>query len=143
MDLTRVDAQDAADAEALLGQLMQVKAGTEGAPGDSGEATAKTKAQRFYEEVSGLLRDFNVSISDESKDRKYRFHIKRLMKSHERQVEHCSSLPVAKIALRLNELTTFGPKNHQPSINPISPPMICGRAMRWMRSWIITMMTTM
>ena len=33
------------------------------------------------EEVSNLLRDFSQSIQEEAKDRKYRFHVKRLIKA--------------------------------------------------------------
>ena len=79
MDLTLVQAQDAADAEAVLTQLMQTAANVE-VTTDS-EATATT----FFEEIHRLLADFNVSLQDESKDRKYRFVVKRLMKANQRQ----------------------------------------------------------
>ena len=39
------------------------------------------------EEVSNLLRDFNQSIQEEAKDRKYRFHVKRLIKGHSRGLD--------------------------------------------------------
>ena len=42
-------------------------------------------AAAFFEEVHRLLGDFNVALQDESKDRKYRFVTKRLMKANQRQ----------------------------------------------------------
>ena len=36
------------------------------------------------QEISALLSNFNQSIQDEAKDRKYRFVVKRLMKEHQR-----------------------------------------------------------
>ena len=39
----------------------------------------------FVEEISALLTAFNQSIQEESKDRKYRFVVKRLMKANQRQ----------------------------------------------------------
>ena len=41
----------------------------------------------FFEEIRKLLADFNVSIQEESKDRKLRFHVKRLIKSHQQRGE--------------------------------------------------------
>ena len=41
----------------------------------------------MLEEVSNLLRDFNQSIQEEAKDRKYRFHVKRLIKGHSRGLD--------------------------------------------------------
>lgn len=81
MDLSLVQAQDAADAEAVLTQLMKTAAGVE-VTTDS-EVTAAV----FFEEIHRLLADFNVALQEESKDRKYRFVVKRLMKANQRQAE--------------------------------------------------------
>ena len=79
VDLSLVQAQDAADAEAVLTQLMRTAADVE-VTTDS-EVTAAT----FFEEIHRLLADFNVALQEESKDRKYRFVVKRLMKANQRQ----------------------------------------------------------
>ena len=100
--MTRIEAQDAADAEALIGHLMRTHPTVAAADNVSNTA--------LMQEVSELLRDFNQSIQDEEKDRKYRcanccahggfpptqrplrlpmisicrFIVKRLMKQHQR-----------------------------------------------------------
>jgi hypothetical protein len=40
-------------------------------------------AATFFEEIHRLLANFNVALQDESKDRKYRFVTKRLMKANQ------------------------------------------------------------
>ena len=75
-------AQDAADAEAVLNQLMRTGANV--APPTGGEEASSAE---FFEEIRKLLADFNVSIQEESKDRKLRFHVKRLIKSHQQRGE--------------------------------------------------------
>ena len=79
VDLTVVEAQDAADVEAVLGNLFATAANVEVTAGSE-----KTTAA-FFEEVHRLLANFNVALQEESKDRKYRFVVKRLMKAHQRQ----------------------------------------------------------
>ena len=75
VDQTVLAAQDAADVDAVLGQLMRTAL-----PPDQQETTADRAA--VLEEVSALLASFNQTIQDEAKDRKYRFHVKRLLKAH-------------------------------------------------------------
>ena len=41
-----------------------------------------TNRAAVLEEVSALLSSLNQTIQDEAKDRKYRFHVKRLLKAH-------------------------------------------------------------
>ena len=36
----------------------------------------------MLEELSALIGNFNSTVQDEAKDRKYRFHVKRLLKAH-------------------------------------------------------------
>ena len=43
--------------------------------------------KELLQSIQVLLSDFNQSIQEESKDRKYRFRIKRLMKGHQRAGE--------------------------------------------------------
>ena len=81
-ELTAMGAQDAADAEAVLNQLM--RNGAKVAPPTGGEEASSAE---FFEEIRKLLADFNVSIQEESKDRKLRFHVKRLIKSHQQRGE--------------------------------------------------------
>ena len=81
-ELTAMGAQDAADAEAVLNQLMRTGANV--APPTGGEEGSSAE---FFEEIRKLLADFNVSIQEESKDRKLRFHVKRLIKSHQQRGE--------------------------------------------------------
>ena len=81
VDLSLVEAQDAADAEAVLTQLMRTAANVE-VTTDS-EATAAV----FFQEIHRLLADFNVALQEESKDRKYRFVVKRLMKANQQQAD--------------------------------------------------------
>ena len=81
-ELTAMGAQDAADAEAVLNQLM--RNGANVAPPTGGEEGSSAE---FFEEIRKLLADFNVSIQEESKDRKLRFHVKRLIKSHQQRGE--------------------------------------------------------
>ena len=71
--VTELDANDAADAQALLRQLMRTS--------DSEEDTVSERAR--LAEFSALITAFNSSIQEESKDRKYRFRVKRLMKGHQ------------------------------------------------------------
>lgn len=81
VDLTTMDAQDAADAEAVITQLMRDQLGED----DQGEETGVTEcAKRLMQEISALLSNFNQTIQEEAKDRKYRFIVKRLMKEHQR-----------------------------------------------------------
>ncbi|EOD10062.1 hypothetical protein EMIHUDRAFT_216233 [Emiliania huxleyi CCMP1516] len=47
----------------------------------------EASSAEFFEEIRKLLADFNVSIQEESKDRKLRFHVKRLIKSHQQRGE--------------------------------------------------------
>ena len=54
------------------------------APPTGGEEGSSAE---FFEEIRKLLADFNVSIQEESKDRKLRFHVKRLIKSHQQRGE--------------------------------------------------------
>jgi hypothetical protein len=75
VDQTVLAAQDAADVDAVLGQLMRVAL-------PNGDQQTTTNRTAVLEEVSALLASFNQTIQDEAKDRKYRFHIKRLLKSH-------------------------------------------------------------
>ena len=73
-----VEAGDAADAEAVLAQLMRQGLG-------EGEGELRTEdGKALLETIGQLLRDFNQSIQDESKDRKYRFVVKKLMRAHQR-----------------------------------------------------------
>ena len=73
-----IDAGDAADAEAVIAQLMRQGLG-------EGEGELRTASGKdMLETVTQLLRDFNQSIQDESKDRKYRFVVKKLMRAHQR-----------------------------------------------------------
>jgi|EP00966_Prymnesium_polylepis_P161174 hypothetical protein len=51
-----------------------------GLPGGNQEVASNHAA--VLEEVSALLAAFNQTIQDEAKDRKYRFHVKRLLKAH-------------------------------------------------------------
>ena len=46
----------------------------------AGETTPDRTA--VLEEVSALLAAFNQTLQEEAKDRKYRFHVKRLLKTH-------------------------------------------------------------
>mmetsp|Transcript_805 Transcript_805/g.2090 ORF Transcript_805/g.2090 Transcript_805/m.2090 type:complete len:195 (+) Transcript_805:850-1434(+) len=48
---------------------------------------ADAEGKELAEQISDLLRNFNQSIQEESKDRKYRFVVKRLMKAHQRAGE--------------------------------------------------------
>jgi hypothetical protein len=82
VDQTVVAAQDAADADAVIGQLMRTAL-----PADQQNDTTADRAA-VLEEVSALLASFNQTIQEESKDRKYRFHVKRLLKSHARTGHH-------------------------------------------------------
>ena len=76
VEMTELDASDAADAQALFQQLMR--------PADAADdVTAGAKLAEF----SALISAFNSSIQEESKDRKYRFAVKRLMKGHQRAGE--------------------------------------------------------
>jgi len=68
-------AQDAADIDAVLGQLMRTDL-----PVDEQDLAGDRSA--VLEEVSALLSAFNQTIQEEAKDRKYRFHVKRLLKAH-------------------------------------------------------------
>ena len=61
-ELTAMGAQDAADAEAVLNQLMRTGANV--APPTGGEEGSSAE---FFEEIRKLLADFNVSIQEESK----------------------------------------------------------------------------
>ena len=70
-----LEAQDAADADAVLGQLMRTAL-----PAD--QQVINPDAAAVLEEVSSVLRDFNQTLQQEAKDRKYRFHIKRLLPAH-------------------------------------------------------------
>ena len=81
VDLSLVDSQDAADAEAVLTQLMRTATNVE-VTTDSEQAAAA-----FFEEIHRLLNGFNVALQDESKDRKYRFVVKRLMKANQRHAD--------------------------------------------------------
>ena len=73
-----MEAGDAADAEAVLAQLMRQGLG-------EGEGELRTEdGKALLETIGQLLRDFNQSIQDESKDRKYRFVVKKLMRAHQR-----------------------------------------------------------
>jgi hypothetical protein len=75
---TVAEAGDAADAEAVLAQLMRQGLG-------QGDGELRTKdGKNLLEAIGQLLRDFNQSIQEESKDRKYRFVVKKLMKAHQR-----------------------------------------------------------
>ena len=76
VDQTVVAAQDAADADAVLGQLMRTALPT------AQQAVGNDDSQAVLEEVSKLLASFNQTIQEEAKDRKYRFHVKRLLKAH-------------------------------------------------------------
>ena len=82
IDVTALDAQDSADAEAVLAQLMRTDPSNFDEPGPRSASAADLLAQ-----ISALVTDFNQSIQEESKDRKYRFVIKRLMKEHQRHGE--------------------------------------------------------
>ena len=75
VDQTVIAAQDAQDADAVLGQLMRTAL-----PEDQQELSPDRAA--VLEEVSALLAAFNQTLQEESKDRKYRFHVKRLLKGH-------------------------------------------------------------
>ena len=72
-----IDVGDAADAEAVIAQLMRHTAG-------DGEGELSIEGGELFEIICQLLRDFNQSIQDESKDRKYRFVTKKLMRAHQR-----------------------------------------------------------
>ena len=74
---SKMDAEDAADALALMNQLMRSNAG--GGADDSHAAF-----RLVVDEISSLITAFNQSLQEESKDRKYRFVTKRLMKAHQR-----------------------------------------------------------
>ena len=80
IDRTVIAAQDAADADALLGRLMRAAL-----PADQQEIGPDRAA--VLEEVGSLIVAFNQSIQDESKDRKYRFHTLRLLKEHARTAD--------------------------------------------------------
>lgn len=80
VDSLTVDAADAADAEALLTQLMRAHPQVGEVQGRLGSDAAKA----FATEVNALIVNFNQSIQEEAKDRKYRFVVKRLMKAHQR-----------------------------------------------------------
>jgi hypothetical protein len=75
VDQTVLAAQDAADIDAVLGQLMRTGL-------QAGDQQIASDTSAVLEEVSALLAAFNQTIQDESKDRKYRFHVKRLLKAH-------------------------------------------------------------
>ena len=47
-----------------------------------GERNIGADRAAVLEEVSALLSNFNQTIQEEAKDRKYRFHVKRLLKAH-------------------------------------------------------------
>ena len=64
---------------AVLNQLMRTA--VEDSDGDAADSTVARDT--LAEEVGSLLRDYNQSIQEESKDRKYRFVVGRLMKSHQ------------------------------------------------------------
>ena len=81
VDLTVLDAQDTADAEAVLAQLMRTD------PSNAEEPGTHSAAAALFAQISTLVTDFNQSIQEESKDRKYRFVVKRLMKEHQRHGE--------------------------------------------------------
>ena len=70
-----IAAQDAQDADAVLGALMRTAL-----PADEQHLSADRAA--VLEEVSALLASFNQTLQEEAKDRKYRFHVKRLLKAH-------------------------------------------------------------
>ena len=80
VELTELDANDAADAQALIQQLMRP---ADAEDGDAAAASGRAKLAEF----SALITAFNSSIQEESKDRKYRFRTKRLMKGHQRAGE--------------------------------------------------------
>ena len=75
MDQTELAAQDTADVDAVLGQLMRTAL-------PDGQQQMSDDRSAVLEEVSALLAAFNQTIQDEAKDRKYRFHVKRLLKAH-------------------------------------------------------------
>ena len=75
VDQTVLAAQDAADIDAVLGQLMRTTL-------PAGDQQIVSDSAAVLEEVSALLAAFNQTIQDEAKDRKYRFHVKRLLKAH-------------------------------------------------------------
>ena len=77
IDLTELDAQDTANAEAVLVQLMRTDPSNADEPG-----TRSAAAAALFTQISTLVTDFNQSVQEESKDRKYRFFVKRLMKEH-------------------------------------------------------------
>jgi hypothetical protein len=52
-------------------------------PADAAAASGRAKLAEF----NALITAFNSSIQEESKDRKYRFRTKRLMKGHQRAGE--------------------------------------------------------
>jgi len=79
-DITTIDATDAADAAALIAQLMRAHPHIGEVEGRLGSEDAKALAH----EVQSLVNNFNHSIQEEAKDRKYRFVVKRLMKAHQR-----------------------------------------------------------
>ena len=78
---TVIDSEDAADAEAVMAQLMRT--GCEDGDGNDQGAAAMGLLNR----IMPLLSDFNQSIQEESKDRKYRFVVKKLMKAHQQHGE--------------------------------------------------------
>ena len=55
-------------------------------PGDE-PGVRSAAAAALFAQISTLLTDFNQSVQEESKDRKYRFVVKRLMKAHQRHGE--------------------------------------------------------
>ena len=74
VDVTTIDAEDAADAAALIAQLMRNHPRVGEVEGRLGSADAKSLAH----EVQSLVNNFNQSIQEEAKDRKYRFVVKRV-----------------------------------------------------------------
>ena len=80
--VTAIDAQDTADAEAVMAQLLR-----QGLPEADRELQTDEAGKELVESVQALLTSFNQSIQEESKDRKYRFVVKRLMKAHQRHGE--------------------------------------------------------
>ena len=58
-----------------------------GLPADQQGTDGQADRAAVLEEVSALLRDFNQTIQEEAKDRKYRFVVKRLMKANQQQGE--------------------------------------------------------
>ena len=79
---TVINSEDAADAEAVMAQLMRT-----GCEDDDGNDDQAAAAMALLDWIMPLLSDFNQSIQEESKDRKYRFVVKKLMKAHQQHGE--------------------------------------------------------